>query len=107
MITAADTFIQHTEDVLAVARRLLSRGIIVYAHECSSVHFSRWLVVAGTDRERFQFVWDGRALALTISQSVLVEGRRVWEPIHTLNVRHPEAVSVMETFLHEHFTPTA
>ena len=107
MTTATDTIIQHTEEVLAVARRLLPRGITVYAHECSSVHFGSWSVVAGIERERFQFRWDGRALALTISQTVLVEGHREWEPIHTFNVRHPEAVTGMETFLHEHFTPAA
>ena len=107
MTAATDTFIQHTEDVLAAARRLVSHGITIYAHECSSVHFGNWSVVAGIEREGFQFRWDGRALALTISQGVVVKERRGWEPIHTLNVRHQEAVSAMETFLHEHFTPTA
>ena len=107
MTVAPDTFIQHTEDILAVARRLTSRDVTVYAHECSSVHFGSWLLVAGREHERFQFRWDGRALSLTVSQSVLVDGCRGWQPIHTLNVRHPEAVSAMETFLHEHFTPTA
>jgi hypothetical protein len=107
MTTVTDTFIQHTEDILAVARRLLPRDIIVYVHECRSTHFGSWLVVAGRELERFQFRWDGRTLSLTISHCPLVDGRREWEPIHTLNVRHPEAVSAMETFLHEHFTPTA
>jgi hypothetical protein len=106
-MTASDIFIQHTEDIVAVARRLLSRNITVYAHECSNVHFGRWLVVTGRDLERFQFDWDGRTFTLTISQSALVEGRREWKPFHTLNVRHTQAVSAIETFLHEHFTRTS
>ena len=103
MPTTTDTFIEHTEDVLAVARRLLARGVTVFAHECSSVHFGSWSVVAGIERERFQFRWDGRTLAFTISQGILAEGRREWEPIRTLNLQHPEAVSGMETFLHDRF----
>lgn len=103
MTNAAEIFIRYTEEVLAVARRLLSRGVTVHAHECSSVHFGSWSVVAGVEQERFQFCWDGRTLVLTISQSVRLQGRRDWEPLHTLNVRHPEAVSMMEMFLLERF----
>jgi hypothetical protein len=104
MTTANDTFIQHTEDILAVARRLLSRGVILYVYECNAMLFGSWLVVAGRKHERFQFCWDGRALSLTISRSVRVDLQRQWEPIHNLNVRHPEAISAMEAFLNEQFS---
>ena len=97
-------FIARTEDVLAVARRLLPLGISVYAHECSCVHFGSWSVVAGIEHERFQFRWDGRTSTFVISRGVLADGKRVWDPVRTLNLLHPEAISGTEAFLRERFT---
>ena len=67
------------------------------------MYFGTWMVVAGVEQERFQFHWDGRTLALTISQSLLIEGRVEWSPIYSLNAQHPEAMATMEQFLYEKF----
>jgi hypothetical protein len=103
MTTEAEVFISQTDAILGVARRLSGQGIIIYAHECHCMFFGSWLVVAGKNGERFQFRWDGRDLAFTVSRGESIEGRREWQPIWTLNLRSQEAISGMEMFLHERF----
>jgi hypothetical protein len=95
--------IHSTDDILAVARRLLARGILFYRYEFHSADFGSWIVVAGIERDSYQFRWEGRTITLTISQCVVVNEWREWQPIHALNLQHPEAVSMIEIFLRERF----
>jgi hypothetical protein len=101
MTTEAPNFILHSEKFLGLARRLSEFGVSFYGHDYSAR--GAWSVVAGTERDRFQFRWQGRELQFTISKGIISESGRDWQMIRTLNLRYPEAVSAMEIFLHETF----
>ncbi len=98
-----DPFIRYTEELLAVARRLSECAVEVYASECNVITFGAWRLVAGRAAEGYQFMWDGRSRTFIISKAVLIDGRKGWEPVRTLNLDHPEAISAMEIFLKQTF----
>jgi hypothetical protein len=105
----ANSFIQHTETVLGMARRLVPTGVAIYKHEHLTLTFGSWLVVAGTRHRRLQFSWDGRDGAFVISRSTAGDSREPlgWQHVRTIHLRCEDAMAEMERVLRETFASAA
>jgi len=64
-----ETSIRHFECVLALSKRLATRGIAIRGHEYDPHFFGMWKIVAGSFDHRYQFLWDARDQILTISEA--------------------------------------
>jgi hypothetical protein len=101
----ADTFIQHADAVLGMARRVSALGVAIYKHEYLTLAFGSWVLVAGTRHHRLQFTWDGRDFAFTISRASAGDSRQplAWQHVRTVSLQKSEAIAEMERVLHESF----
>lgn len=107
MSNDTDSFIQHADSVLGMARRLAPFGVAIYKCEYLTLTFGSWLVVAGTRHRRLQFSWDGREFSFTISQTAGDSRQPLgWQHLRTINLGCEQAVTEMERVLHDTFAVT-
>ena len=104
----ADSFIQHADSVLSMARRLAPFGVAIYKYEYLTLTFGSWIVVAGTRHRRLQFTWDEREFVFSISQATAGNSRQPlgWRHLRSISLRYEQAVAEMERVLHETFAVT-
>jgi hypothetical protein len=59
----------HFGRVLLLAKRLREARVDIHRHEYDPHFCGMWKIIAGSNRHRFLFIWDGRNQVLTIQES--------------------------------------
>jgi hypothetical protein len=64
---------EHFESVLKLTRALAEFGVAIRGHEYYPHFFGMWMLIAGSFRHTYRFLWDDRDQVLTVSEAKFEE----------------------------------